>query len=87
MNLKLYLAFGGQLDRTPCGLSGERVFISLFFVILSLHLYICMHIFAFVNKVTFLSMRETGKWVDHAVRGDGLMKLSMEGRMKGSFPF
>ena len=30
--------------------------------------------------------RRKRKWVGHVVRGDGLMKLIMEGRMKGSFP-
>ena len=29
--------------------------------------------------------RRKSKWVGHVVRGDGLMKLIMEGRMKGSF--
>ena len=30
--------------------------------------------------------RRKRKWIGHAVWGDGLMKLIMEGRMEGSFP-
>ena len=30
--------------------------------------------------------RRKRKWIGHVVRGDGLMKLIMEGRMEGSFP-
>ena len=54
MILKLYLAFGGQLDGALCVLSDGRVFYFIIFTISFMHLYMCMHIFAFVNKSHFL---------------------------------